>query len=174
MKPSTPIEVEIVCSGQHLQLVRAGKWEFVQRRNCTGIVVLVAVTAEGKLLLVEQFRPPVGCAVVELPAGLAGDVQGHEDEQLATAARRELLEETGYEAAGMELLTAGPPSSGISDEVLTFLRATGLRRVGPGGGDRSEEIQVREVALDEVPAWLEQRRQAGALIDPKVYDGLYF
>ena len=90
------------------------------------------------------------------------------------AARRELLEETGYEARLMRALTCGPPSAGMSSEIVTFLLATGLSRTGRGGGDPTEEIEVHAVPLAEVPAWLEQRSDNGALVDPKVYAGLYF
>src|SRR5580704_13589060 len=85
--------------GKHIRMVARGDWEYAERKNVTGIVAIIAVTAEGKLLLVEQYRPPLGKTVIELPAGLAGDIAGQEGEAMVTAARRELLEETGYEAA---------------------------------------------------------------------------
>jgi ADP-ribose pyrophosphatase len=136
-------------------------------------VVLVAVTAEGRLLLTEQHREPVGGPVIELPAGLVGDRPDEADEDLATAARRELLEETGYEARQIRPLAAGPPSAGLSSEVVTFLLAADLRRVGPGGGDEHEAITVHEVPLAGVPDWLAGQARAGRLVDPKVYAGLY-
>src|SRR5438067_11911865 len=105
---------QIVCDAKHIQLVRQGKWEYVVRKGICGIVGIVAVTEEGKLLLVEQPRVPVGGNVIELPAGLAGDVAGSEVEDLAVAARRELLEETGIEAARRAYLAEGPASAGIS------------------------------------------------------------
>src|SRR5437868_5276351 len=100
-------DLETIAKGKHLHLVRRGTWEFAHRPNITGIVGIVAVTDDGKLILVEQFRPPVNTAVIELPAGLAGDVAGADDEPLAAAARRELLEETGFDAAEMEELCHG-------------------------------------------------------------------
>src|SRR4051812_22417920 len=93
--------VKTLCDGKHIRLVQKGKWEFVERKKVSGIVGIVAVTDDGKLILVEQFRPPVNKRVIEIPAGLAGDVAGREEESLETAARRELLEETGYEAREM-------------------------------------------------------------------------
>src|SRR5436190_21784999 len=90
---------EVLYEGKFRRYVRRGGWEYVARRNVTGIVGIIAVTDDGKLVLVEQFRPPVGKNVIEIPAGLAGDVAGSEHEALAEAARRELLEETGYEAS---------------------------------------------------------------------------
>ena len=160
--------------GEHLRVLKSGRWEYVERIKTTGAVVIAAVTEGGNLILTEQYRPPVAKRVIELPAGLAGDLCGHETEELAMAARRELLEETGYEAREMILLAAGPPSAGLSSEMVTFFRATGLRCVAKGGGDDHENIQIHQVPLARIHEWLEQRTAEDILIDPKVYVGLYF
>jgi ADP-ribose pyrophosphatase len=167
-------ETKILYDGKHVRLVSRGGWEYAQRKGVTGIVAILAVTDDGKLILVEQYRPPVGKWVIELPAGLAGDVAGQETEELAAAARRELLEETGYEAGEMIYLAEGAASAGITDEVITLFRATGLQKTGTGEGDGSEDITVHEVPLADVRRWLEERRTAGSLIDLKVFAGLYF
>jgi ADP-ribose pyrophosphatase len=167
-------KVETVAEGKFIRLVRQGKWEYVKRKGVAGIVAIVAVTDDRKILLVEQDRPPVGKRVIELPAGLAGDVAGHEDEELAAAARRELLEETGYEAREMTRVAEGAASAGISDEVITLFLATGLRKTGEGKGDGSEEITLHEVPLDEVVEWLDARVREGKLVDLKLYSGLFF
>jgi len=172
--PPRALPGEVLAEGQHLRLVRRGGWEYAERVRGTGIVVIVAVTEDGRLLLTEQHRIPVGRPVVELPAGLAGDRVEDAGEDLETAARRELLEETGYEAQAFERLTEGPPSAGLSSEVVTLLRAVGLRRVGPGGGDAHEAITVHAVPLGEVPGWLDAVARRGCLVDSKVYAGLYF
>src|SRR4051812_28799357 len=96
---------ELLCEGKHVRLFRIGHWEFADRVKGSGAVVIVAITPEGNLLLTEQFRLPVNANVIELPAGIAGDIDGQEKEELATAAHRELLEETGYEAKNMSFLT---------------------------------------------------------------------
>lgn len=163
---------KVLAEGQYLRLVVENGWEFVERKSTTGIVVIVAVTDGGQLLLVEQFRPPVRGRVIELPAGLAGDIAGQEGEPLADAARRELSEETGYQAASMTSLGGGPPSSGTTSEVVTFFHAHGLRRTGRGGGDAHEDIEVHEVPRAEARAWLRQRERDGRMVDPKVYAGL--
>ncbi len=160
-------------AGRHLRLVERDGWEFVERPGVRGIVVVAAVTPGGRLLLVEQRREPVGARVVELPAGLVGDDGSPAGEPLEEAARRELLEETGWDAARMERLAAGPPSAGVSSEVVTFFRARGLAKTGPGGGVDGEEIAVHEVPLGEVEAFLRSREAAGALVDPKVWAGLF-
>jgi ADP-ribose pyrophosphatase len=165
-------DLETVYQGKYIRTVRRGNWEFVTRNNVCGIVGIVAVTEARELLLVEQFRPPVNARVIELPAGLAGDLPGAPVEDLAIAARRELLEETGYTAASMELLAAGPVSAGLSDEVITLFRATGLSKQTDGGGDASENITVHHVPLDRIDAWLAEQQKAGKMIDLKVYAGL--
>jgi ADP-ribose pyrophosphatase len=164
--------VTVVAEGKFVRLVRRGKWEYVTRRGISGIVGIVAVTDEGKLLLVEQERPPVGARVIELPAGLAGDVAGAEHEDLAEAARRELLEETGYAARDMIWLAEGAASAGISDEIISLYLATGLTRIGAAEGDGSERLILHEVPLNSVPQWLEERRKAGMVIDLKIFAGL--
>lgn len=113
---------EILGEGRFLELVRSGRWEFVRRKNISGIVVIVAVTDAKEIVLVEQERPAVGRRVIEVPAGLAGD-QGAES--LDEAARRELLEETGYVASSWERLAEAAPSPGLCAEIVTFFRARG-------------------------------------------------
>src|SRR5512142_3214140 len=98
---------QTIAEGKYLRFVKRGRWEYVERTQVSGIVGVLAVTDDNKLILVEQYRPPLQNPVIELPAGLAGDTPGTAGEALAIAARRELLEETGYEASGMELLTNG-------------------------------------------------------------------
>lgn len=164
----------VLCSARFLALVREGHWEYAERVNATGAAIIVAVTPGSRLILVEQYRIPVHARTIELPAGIMGDEPGRGDEAHADAARRELLEETGYEAERLEVLTTGPSSSGLASEVVTFFLASGLRRQHAGGGVGHEDITVHEVGLDEVHAWLEARACAGLLVDPKVYAGLYW
>jgi ADP-ribose pyrophosphatase len=159
--------------GRYLSLLERDDWEFVSRSNASGVVVIVAVTDQDELLLVEQYRKPVETLVIELPAGLVGD-QTDPDEPLLEAASRELEEETGYAAEQLEVLMACPSSAGMSDEVIHFIQATGLKRVGPGGGDASESIEVLPVPLDQVDNWLSRQLRAGKALDPKIYAALYW
>ena len=168
MTPEKGIRYE----GRFLRMVARGQWEYVERQNTTGVVAILAVTEDDRILLVEQFRPPVDTTVIEIPAGLAGDIPGEEHEALATAASRELLEETGYEAGRMSFLAAGPSSAGLTDECISFFEATNLRRIGPGGSDSSESITVHEIPLSELRSWLHSRVENGAMVDPRIYAAL--
>jgi ADP-ribose pyrophosphatase len=166
-------EHKIVWEGKFLRVKVAGHWEYAERPNSPAGIVIVALTPAGNLLLTEQFRIPVGKNVIELPAGLAGD-EHYTGEELVAAAKRELREETGYEADEWEELAGGPPSAGFSNEIMFFFRGKKLRKVGTGGGAGSEKIIVHEIPLAEVPGWLKKKEGEGASIDPKVYAGLYF
>ena len=161
-------------TGKFLALVKEGHWEYAERTNATGASIIVAVTDEQKLLLVEQYRIPVHSRTIELPAGIIGEEPGGAEEAHADAAKRELIEETGYVAAEIKALSHGPASSGLTSETVTLFLATGLRRVGAGGGVAHEQITVHEVPLSEVHDWLEAKAKAGVLVDPKIYAGLYF
>ncbi|MFH1132149.1 MAG: NUDIX hydrolase [Pseudomonadota bacterium] len=164
----------VLAQGKHLRLINDSGWEYVDRVSATGVVIIVAVTDKAHLLLIEQFRRPVNNNLIELPAGLAGDNPGESNETLEEAAKRELFEETGYQAEAMQFLVEGPLSAGLSSEIVTFFRATGLTKVGPGGGDNTESIKVYEVPLKDVPEWLNKKKSQGISIDPKVYAALYF
>lgn len=167
-------KLEILAQGRYCRLVRRRGWEFVMRERLSGIVAIVALTPRGELVLTEQWREPVNGRVIELPAGLAGDKPGARREDFAEAARRELLEETGFAARSFRKLTAGPPSCGITSEVITFYRASGLRKAGTGGGDEHEDIATHLVPLKKIDQWLKKMQKKGFWVDPKVYSGLYF
>jgi ADP-ribose pyrophosphatase len=162
----------VLAAGRFLRLVRGEGWEFVERVRATGVVAIVAVTSDGELILTEQFRRSLSGRVIDLPAGLAGD--GPRTEELATAARRELIEETGYDARRLTLLAQAPTSPGLTTEVVSFFRATGLKKVAAGGGVEGEQITIHAVQLDRMDAWLRRRSRAGIQIDCKVFAGLYF
>ena len=152
-------------------MVREGRWENCERVNNTGAVMVFACTPENKVLLVEEFRPPIGQRCLCFPAGLSGD-EGPESD--AAAARRELLEETGYAADTVEFLFHGPSSPVLTSESLSFFRAAGLRRVAAGGGVDNENITVREAPLEDIDAWLAAQGEQGIALDPRIYTGLYF
>ena len=159
-------------AGKHLELRAKGTWEYAHRPNASAIVAIFA-EHRGCLICVEQERPPVGVSVLEVPAGLVGDTDA--DDVPPAAAGRELEEETGYRADTLELLTVGPPSAGLSDEVVHFFKATGLTRTGDGGGVDGEQITVHRVPLDCATAWIDGWTSTGErLVDPKVWAALWF
>ena len=163
---------DILHAGRHLELVRDGRWEYVRRRTASAVVGIVALTPADELLLVEQFRIPVGSAVIELPAGLVGDEDAGED--LLVAANRELEEETGWRAGRLSILCRGTSSAGLTSETVTMVRAEQLTRVGSGGGVGGEGITVHAVPLREVMAWLATRMATGQLIDHKIHAALWW
>ncbi len=160
--------------GRYLLLQETNGWEYVRRRNRSDVVIIVAVTDDNKLLLVEQYRIPVAVRTIELPAGLVGDLLEQEDESLQQAAHRELLEETGYQAQSLSLLHRGPTSAGLTDEQVVIFRAHNLEQIDEGGGDDSEDITVHKVDLKQLPKWLDHQQKAGKALDPKIYAALYW
>lgn len=163
----------ILYSGRYLSLLERDGWEFTSRSNARCVVVLVAVTTRREIVLVEQFRKPVNASVIELPAGLVGDLSDP-NEHILEAAARELEEETGFSAANLNAFMECPNSAGMSDEIIFFVQATGLERVGPGGGDASEDIVVHVVPLTDADEWLAGQQADGKPIDPKIYAALYW
>jgi 8-oxo-dGTP pyrophosphatase MutT (NUDIX family) len=139
-------------------------WEALERVSIGGIVVMVAITPAGSVLIEKQFRPPLGRDVIELPAGLVDP-----GESMETAAKRELIEETGWSAKNLDFLAEGPISTGASTEVLRAFLCTGLEHVGKNGGDDNEIIEVIEVPLNNALEFLRNAQTEGTLVDLKVY-----
>lgn len=166
--------VETLYVGKWLSLRKRGRWEFAERNNPGGAVIILAVTPEDKLLFVEQYRVAIQKHTIEMPAGLVGDLHEHGDEDVLLAAGRELEEETGYRCGRLEFIHEGPSSSGMSTEMIAFVRAWDLEKVGHGGGDESENIIVHEVPRAQAGQWLFERAAAGYSIDPKLFAGLWF
>jgi 8-oxo-dGTP pyrophosphatase MutT (NUDIX family) len=139
-------------------------WEALERLGIGGIVVMIAVTPSGNVILEKQFRPPVGREVLELPAGLV-----EPDESMEVAAKRELIEETGWSAGKLEFLAEGPISTGASTEALRAYLCTDLDYVGKNGGDDNEIIEVIEVPIQHAQDYLRAAQTKGTLIDLKVF-----
>lgn len=165
-------KIETLGEGRFLRLRKRNGWEFVERVGVTEVAVLIAVTASDELVLVEQYREPVRANMIELPAGLVGDEEAFGKESLLDAANRELEEETGYRSGRLAIVARAPSSGGMTSEIVTFVHAAELEKVGPGGGVEGEDIRVHVVPLAEVDRLLRARGAEGCLIDPKIHAGL--
>ena len=156
---------ETMWEGRFIAARRRGTWEYVGRARGISAAVIVAVD-DGHVLLVEQYRVPLGAMCLELPAGLVGDEE--EGEPIETAAARELEEETGYRPAQIEILGRFASSPGMVSEEFTLVRATGLERVGAGGGVPGEDIVVHRVPLADIAAFVATMRAKGVKMDVKL------
>ena len=156
---------EIMWQGRFITAKRTGKWEYVSRARGIKAAVILAVE-DDHVLLVEQYRVPLGTSCIELPAGLIGDHDAGED--ALTSAARELEEETGYRAGKLDIVGEFFSSPGMVSESFTLVRATGLNKVGDGGGVDGENIIVHRVALAQLPAFVADKRAEGCVVDVKL------
>ncbi len=158
-------EEQIVWQGRFITTKTRGKWEYVSRARGIKAAVILAMD-DGHVILVEQYRVPLGRNCIELPAGLVGDEDAGEAMDIAAA--RELEEETGYRAASIELIGEFYSSPGMVSESFFFVRAHGLTRVGAGGGVEGENIIVHRIAINALPEFLAEKRAEGCGVDVKL------
>ncbi|MEN3971749.1 NUDIX hydrolase [Sphingomicrobium sp. XHP0235] len=158
---------EIKYEGDFIVAVKEGRWEYVRRARGIRAVVIEAIV-EGRLLIVEQHRIPIGKSCLELPAGLIGDDEGGEDDTVEKAARRELEEETGYQAGSIEIVGEFFSSPGLVSESFTAVRAHDCVKVGEGGGVDNEDIIVHAVPLDEIENFVARKRAEGVGVDVRL------
>ena len=154
---------ELMWQGRYIEVRRHGTWEYAARVAGIDAAVIFALTESREIVLVEQFRVPLGRRTIELPAGLIGDETSGEAPALAAA--RELHEETGFTADCWRDYGEFATSPGMSSEMFRLFKATRLTRTGKGGGVGNEDIAVHVVGLSALPAWLDDQRRAGRVID---------
>ena len=152
--------------GKFVEVFVDDTWEYVKRARGISAAVILALTDDDEVVLVEQYRVPLGRRCLELPAGLIGDETP--GEEATSTAERELEEETGFAADRWEELGEFASSPGMLGETFRLFRATGLRRVGDGGGVSHEDIVTHVVKLADVPAFLAARRAEGCAADVKL------
>ncbi|MDT0575393.1 NUDIX hydrolase [Croceicoccus sp. F390] len=158
---------QIEWQGKYLTAKTRGRWEYVGRARDIRAAMVLAID-DGHVLLVEQYRVPLGCQSIELPAGLIGDDESAKDEDVLVAAGRELEEETGYRAR--ELVDAGAfnASPGMVSESFSLVIARGLERVGQGGGTVNEDITVHRVPIVGFADFITAQRALGKGIDARL------
>lgn len=162
---------KVLAEGRYLRMISEDGWEYAERSRGLEAAAIIAVTPDGELILTEQYRIPLQRPIIDLPAGLVGDDQ--EGEEIVAAAKRELEEETGYRATRMKKVFSGPPSAGLSNEIVNLLLASGVKKVGNGGGVSGESITVHLVPVDKVLAWCRRfERRTGGLTSPNVVAAL--
>jgi len=162
----------VVWEGKFITAKTRGRWEYVGRSRGIRAAAILALDedADGRrhVILVSQYRVPLGRFCLEVPAGLIGDDEGRSNEDAREAAIRELEEETGYVAERMEVLGEFYSSPGMVSESFTLLRATGLTRVSEGGGVSEEDIAVHRVPLDELARFVDEWRARDHAIDVRI------
>jgi ADP-ribose pyrophosphatase len=159
---------EIMWQGRFITTKKRGRWEYVGRARGIHAAVILAVDEEDHVLLVDQYRVPLGKRCIELPAGLVGDHDEHAGEDPAIAAARELEEETGYRAGRMDKIGEFYSSPGMVSESFSLFRAHDLVKVGDGGGVESEDIIVHRVPLSGIEDAVSRFRNEGYAIDVKM------
>jgi ADP-ribose pyrophosphatase len=155
----------IVWQGRFITTKTRGKWEYVSRARGIKAAVILAID-DGHVLLVEQYRVPLGANCLELPAGLVGDET--ENERVEDAAARELEEETGYRAARIKRIGEFYSSPGMLSESFFLVRALGLEKIGDGGGTDGENISVHRVPLATLAEFIAAKRASGCAMDAKL------
>lgn len=145
---------ETTYEGKYLRIKRVGfenrgrrsSWEKVERTRATStIVAALAVTKNGKIILIKNFRIPHNSWVLELPAGLC-DKDGETPEEVVA---RELLEETGYAGDKPILLVKGPFDPGLHDNQLSIYLIANAKKIKKPELEQSEQIKVRLVTPEE-------------------------
>jgi len=168
LPPDAEMPEEIRWQGRFIVARQRGRWEYVSRARNIRAAVILAIDDDDHVILVEQYRVPLGRNCLELPAGLIGDDHGSEGEQALDAASRELEEETGYRADHWQNLGEYQSSPGMVTESFTLLKASGLTRVGEGGGIDGEGIVVHRVSLSRIAETVEEHRAKGTAIDVRL------
>lgn len=165
---------EVKWSGKYIKIIKDDNWEYVERNGQNSAVIIIPAIKNGNdisLVLIKEWRIPLQKYIIGLPAGLIGDTSS---ESSYDAAKRELLEETGYCTDNLQLVCSGPLSSGLSNEIMYFYLAHDMIKISDGGGIEDENIEVCIVNVKNINTFLQKNESNGVVIDPKIFIGLYF
>src|SRR3989338_4507557 len=163
---------EIAYDGPYLQIWnhhfvsktgRKAIWQVAKRKRSRKIVFVFALTKRKEVLLTKQFRIPQGSMVIELPAGVT-DKKG---ESYESAARRELLEETGHFAKKLIKIIEGPFNAGMTGDMAMVFFAPDAKYTQEQNLDDSEEIEVIKVPLKKLVHFVTHPPK-GVLVDLKI------
>jgi 8-oxo-dGTP pyrophosphatase MutT (NUDIX family) len=160
------IKTSMIYYKDHNGVERA--WEAVSRVNCNGIVIIIPITMNNEVILIRQFRPVLNSYAIELPAGLIDT-----GEDVLSAGRRELIEETGYTSGNFTLLTWGAMSTGIDTDQWSIVLARDVTKVAveiqrAHPPDESENIEIVRVPVDMVYETLDSYINRGDTIDLRI------
>ena len=152
---------ETAFEGKYLRLVRKTSvtptneeviWETVERTNVcgNGAVGIVALTRKGEFILERHWRAPIESYVIQFPGGLTDNHQESPEE----TARRELREETGYEANELVLFLSVPTCPGLSSSTVGFYFAPEVEYTGDVKRDIAEEMEILTIPKNDLPKFL--------------------
>lgn len=175
MQPIVPREIQTVFRGrvftvqvETITLPKGGELNAEIIRH-PGSVVIIPVTENGEIILVQQYRHAIGRLAWELPAGSLKP-----DENVEHAALRECQEEVGLIAAQIRPAGSFFPTPGYCDEEMHFFIASGLRQPGAGDAaahqDEDEDIETGSFPLERVRAMI----ASGEIVDLKTVAGVSF
>jgi len=143
---------EILFQGKFIRVRRdyteRGTWESVELDSHTKTAVVIALTEDGYILLEKHYRFPLDKYVIELPAGLV------DDEAPEECAKRELLEETGYEADELIPLFKGVICQGITRMEAYYFYAPNVKYRGEQSLEPTEDIEILKVPFQHIDDFL--------------------
>ena len=149
---------------QNKETGQKGTWEVVGRPSRRRIALIAAVTPENELLLTKSFRVPLKKWTIEMCAGMIEETDPSEEQ----AARRELLEELGYEVGEMKKLMSGPHNAGMQNDELVVFLGWDAKRVQEPRLEGGEDIKFVKVPIKRLMTFLLRPRK-NLLVDIKIF-----
>lgn len=171
------IRDEVVFDGKFIRTIRRffrnrngseGVWEMIERKTFGSGVCIIAVTPENNVILERGYRIPLKNFVIEMPAGLM-DIAGESELE---AAKRELMEETGYTSNSWKFLIKGPFNSGLVTDQTSLFIAKNVKKTAKPNFDDAENIELIEVPASNLYKFLES--QKNDLVDVKLFSIIPF